>query len=914
MTTSNSINKDDIQFPEGSPWGMAVYADFGAKLLRANEHMLSLYFDADSSADSVTQQFRFRLEGGWDRVLKQLQSEGHWSGRVVPLSNQHGISSVELSLHLDAKVAGRIWLYTMEHPCVAGDLRFSSRSELKMLQVLLDNTLEYVFFRDTTGRFILTNRAFRQAIALGETADLAGETIRGYISEESAAWVASIDRVVVNEGIPSVNKVSHVEFKNGTEHWLQMSTLPVRSSEGIVVGSVSVARDISDLKRTESDLREAIKDARAASQAKSDFLAAMSHEIRTPINGIVGASELCLDTTLDFEQRDYLETVVQCSGTLMSLINDVLDFSKIEAGQLNLETLNFSPISLMEDVASEFGQRARAKGLELVVSYDNEVPEFVLGDPTRMKQVLYNLVGNAIKFTEKGEVVMRAETIYCSDSKARLRFSVADTGIGIDTSRRDLIFSSFTQADMTTTRKYGGTGLGLTICKDLAELMGGTISVESVLGAGSTFIVELPFERSACSGAEVIPFNPELAGLRVLVVDDTETNRDIYCQMCVGWGYRSASANGGGEALELLEAAVAEGDPYSLILLDQHMPGMTGLDFAKVVSSRADLLNPRILLLSSSVERKDANSAKEIGISRVLLKPVRRSTLLEVILETFGVHGSQFTAISKPDPTLSGSPPDCGMHILLAEDNELNQKIACRRLEKLGHTVTVSKDGNEVLRLLEISEFDCILMDIQMPHLDGYETTRRIRAKEASFNLSPTFIIAMTAHAMAGVRERCLDRGMNEYISKPFRLEKLKEVLSKVSRKAVRAPVVGRQAEEPVKVRVPFIDRLRCLDEEDRADVNEVAAIFVQTLPDELKRFEMALGSRDCQQIRFVAHSLKGVANIFMSEPCVELAASVEQACDAKDLDLVDHSAEELVKELALMGDELAASRELLKF
>ncbi|MDP4878656.1 MAG: ATP-binding protein, partial [Opitutales bacterium] len=304
-----------------------------------------------------------------------------------------------------------------------------------------------------------------------------------------------------------MNQVSLFKFKNGTEHWLQMTTVPVRSSEGFIVGSVSVARDISDLKKTESELREAIIEAKAASRAKGEFLAAMSHEIRTPINGIIGASELCQETRLDPEQRDYLDTVTQCSSTLMSLINDVLDFSKIEAGQLNLEKLNFCPRSLLEDIAEEFSPTTRKKGVELVVGYDESLPHFVMGDPTRIKQILYNLIGNAVKFTEVGEIKMKADLLECDESSAFIRFSVADTGIGIDASRCEAIFSSFTQADMSTTRKYGGTGLGLSICKELTELMDGNIHVQSVLGEGSKFWIDVPFARSERNGAEAIPFN-----------------------------------------------------------------------------------------------------------------------------------------------------------------------------------------------------------------------------------------------------------------------------------------------------------------------------------------------------------------------------------------------------------------------
>jgi two-component system, sensor histidine kinase and response regulator len=697
-----------------------------------------------------------------------------------------------------------------------------------------------------------------------------------------------------------VNQVSLFKFKNGTEHWLQMTTVPVRSSEGFIVGSVSVARDISDLKKTESELREAIIEAKAASRAKGEFLAAMSHEIRTPINGIIGASELCQETRLDPEQRDYLDTVTQCSSTLMSLINDVLDFSKIEAGQLNLEKLNFCPRSLLEDIAEEFSPTTRKKGVELVVGYDESLPHFVMGDPTRIKQILYNLIGNAVKFTEVGEIKMKADLLECDESSAFIRFSVADTGIGIDASRCEAIFSSFTQADMSTTRKYGGTGLGLSICKELTELMDGNIHVQSVLGEGSKFWIDVPFARSERNGAEAIPFNPELAGLRVLVVDDNLTNRDIYQQMCAGWGYRSSGAKDSLEALALLEQAVSENDPYLLILLDQQMPGLSGLDLAGLVRSRPEMSESRIILLSSALGRDEAERAKRIGICRALSKPVRRTTLLEVILETFEVDGPE----ARKEPVISDEELTTGgLNILLAEDNEINQKIASRRLEKLGHTVTVAENGLRVLELLKREVFDCILMDIQMPEMDGYQTTRRIRILESKEGRSPIHIIAMTAHAMKGDRERCLKSGMNNYISKPFKAEHLKEVLEAIDNRGIRE--LETFTVEHEEHAGSFSERISELDSQDVEDLMAVAEIFIRTLPDEIARFERALKSRDYQQIYFVAHSLKGVTGVFMCDRSVELAGNIELACDRQNLERIDELAEQLLQQLHVLAAEI---------
>jgi len=904
---SESDTEIAIQFPESCPWGMVVYDESGKHMRRANKHMQMFYFDTNPGAQSIEEQFHFRVEGGWSRVLESLLAGVSWTGRVVPLANQHGISSVEVMVYSDAEVPGRIWLYTLEHPSVNGQLRFSTRSEFKILQSLLDNTLEYVFLRDTDGRFIITNREFRKAAAVDVNSSLAGEFLSDHITEESTKWVAANDLDVIGKGLPSVNKVTHFSFKNGKTHWLQMTTVPVRSSDDVIIGSVSVARDISDLKRTESDLRFAIEEAKAASRAKGEFLAAMSHEIRTPINGIVGASELCQETNLDAEQRDYLDTVVQCSGTLMALINDVLDFSKIEAGQLNLEKLNFCPVTLLEDVAAEFSPVARKKGLELLVTYDDSMPRYVMGDPTRMKQVLYNLVSNAIKFTDTGEVTLRADTLELSELDARLRFSVIDTGIGIDASRCDAIFSSFTQADMSTTRKYGGTGLGLSISKELAELMGGQIDVESIEGKGAAFFVEIPFECTPSHGADPVPYNPELAGLHVLVVDDNQTNRDIYAQMCAGWGYRSGLAKDGPEALSMLEGALKDRDPYQLILLDHQMPGLSGLDLASVVRNRPELDDCRIILLSSSLNRQDAERATKFGVSRSLSKPVRRSTLLEVILETFEVSNKMASDGADVSSEYVAAEDAIKLSILLAEDNRVNQNIARRRLEKLGHSVMIAEDGVKVLELLAEHSFDCILMDIQIPTLDGYQTTRRIRTQEAQSGASPIFIIAMTAHVMKGDRERCLECGMNAYISKPFRVKEMKAVLEGVTVAQTISTSTKEVASPTNDKHVSFEERLLTLDPEDRQDVLSVAAIFAQTMPDEIKRLEMALKTRECQQVRFVAHSLKGGSSIFLCQPCVNLAQSIEDACRRNSIDEVDVYAAQLVSELHILAQEIEA-------
>ncbi len=855
---------------------------------------------------------RFSFSQGLDfEMFSALTKTSNWTGRLVPLENHHGIASVEVMATRDPQNDDVIWIYLLEHPLINGELRLSSRSELQILRVLLDNTLEYVFFRDSEGRFIIINRAFKQAIGAVDFPVVSGERIDSFVSKESAQWVDSVDREMFETGIPVINRIFNFSFLNGTTHWLQMSTVPVRNSEGGIVGSVSVARDISEQKKTESELRTAITKAKEANKTKSEFLAAMSHEVRTPINGIIGASELCLETELDREQRDYLRTVSQCSETLLSLVNDVLDFSKIEAGQLNLETLSFSPGCLVEDVAEEFVQTARKKGLELIVSIGPELPSYVMGDPMRVKQVLYNLLGNAIKFTEKGHVLLSAGLLDSSldANESNILFSVTDTGIGIAQGRQNSIFQSFTQADMSTTRRYGGSGLGLTISRELVFLMNGHIDMKSELGQGATFMVEIPFALSENPGVDVVPYNPELAGLRVLIIDDNETNRRLYRQMCSGWGYRSATTSDGVDALLMLEEAAKGKDPFKLVLLDQQMPGLNGLDVASLISSRPELVDSRMLLLSSSLNRSETERAFQLGVSRALSKPVKRATLLEVILETFCISGDGSGGALEqqrtPVPFPGLNPFVRPLKVLVAEDNHINQTIAKRRLEKMGHTVTVAENGAEAVDFALKNRFDCILMDIQMPDMDGFEATGKIREQERKTGAEPHFIVAMTAHAMKGDAERCLAGGMNDYVSKPFKSERLREVLNS----AVKNPLVDESLDSTTKKssKSTFEERLLSMDVEDREDILSTAQCFVNTLNEDIYALYASLEKADFERITFIAHTIKGMMFLYAAPEDIQFADALEAECKKKDLAKVKEKISVFEGSLRQLIDEVAA-------
>jgi PAS domain S-box-containing protein len=896
MPTVDSLN---VTLTKHCPWGIAVVELSTKRVVAANDSMQSVY--ACREGVLFTDIFSLPNLQPLELVLDSLQAGVPWRGQVFPHGNRYGIGSVEVLFERVTDASDCVYVYTMEHPMVEDEVRFSSRSEYKMLRVLLDNTLEYIFFRDLEGHFILCNESFRSAVTVDGRVPGVDFKIEDFVVEKSAEWFKSLDTRMLATGQPIVNEVSLFGFQNGTKHWLQLTTVPVRNEEGTMIGSLSVSRDISDLKHTESELRAAIIKAQEASRAKGNFLAAMSHEIRTPINGIIGASELCQDTPLDSEQRGYLDTVIQCGSTLLGLVNDVLDFSKIEAGQLNLESLNFSPRSIIESVSAEFAQAARAKSIELILGFDADLPEYLMGDPTRVKQVFYNLVGNAIKFTDSGEVVIRADVIEKTENFACVRFSVSDTGIGISKERQEAIFKSFTQADMSTTRKYGGSGLGLSICKELVRLMDGRISVKSDLGAGACFEFELPFSITRHPGAEAVPFNAELAGLRVLIVDDNTTNCELYQQMCAGWGYRSTIAKDGMAGLSELEESVRDGDPYRLILLDQQMPGLTGLDLASLVRLRPDMRAIHIILLSSSLSREEADRAKEVGLARALAKPVKRATLQEVILETFNIRGKKSTSTQQLLSQETLQPR--ALKVLLVEDNSVNQDLAIRRLEKLGHTVSLASDGYMAVDRVKKERFDCILMDIQMPGMDGYEATKVIRAYEKGAGVSPVYIVAMTAHAMQGDREHCLDVGMDDYVSKPFRFEELKVVLRRAEQlRAVksRSSVTAGRLDS-----TRFIERLQRMNTEDREDLLSAVPLFLESYPDDVLKLKDAVRRGDFKKANFVAHSIKGMSGIFSSQRCMQLAEQAETAANAKDQGALEQSAEALSDALMTLAKEL---------
>jgi two-component system sensor histidine kinase/response regulator len=757
-------------------------------------------------------------------------------------------------------------------------------------------SLDFLCTAGLDGYFRTVNPTFIRTLGYTEEELLSKPFIHFIHPEDRRATIAALEELT--RGADIVNFDNRYRCKDGSYRWLEWSCPAAEEGSDTLY---AVARDVTDRRRILDELRKARETAEAATQAKSEFLANVSHEIRTPMNAIIGMTELLFSTAVNSEQREYLSMVKESADSLLRLLNDLLDFSKIEAGKLHLERIGFRLRESVGRTAQTLSLKAAEKGLEIHCRVAPDVPDHVVGDPGRLRQVLVNLIGNAIKFTEEGDIIIEVAVSGRKGQTVTLSFAVTDTGIGIDAAKQSAVFEAFTQADTSTTRRFGGTGLGLAIAAQLVHMMSGSISLESAEGKGTqvsfTAVLRVSDQKLPHTNMSV------LMGQPVLVVDDNATNRRILEEVLRSWRADPAMAESGPAALVELQRAASEGRTYSAVLLDCMMPDMDGFELAERITADSSLGSPAMIMMSSAALPEHAERSRKLGIVRYMTKPVIQSDLLDTLLGVLAGSKVDHPRIVVGEKVAERDRLD----VLVAEDGVINQKVIKGLLEIRGHRAKIVEDGAQALRELERNHYDAVLMDVQMPGMDGYEATIELRRREADRG-GHMPVIAMTAAAMNEDVAACRRAGMDGHIAKPIDTNRLYRKLDEIAQR--RRPVTGTAAVETPGTRVDDVMDIEAARERvpgGRKAFNELVTVMLNECPRLMREIESGIESRDPDRVRRGAHSMKNSGGVFAAQRVVAAASELENIGKNGNLDKAAPVVARLSKEVAKLKEALEA-------